>query len=499
MYPQGRSQPYDLDGSGNRGMMGMGPMQGMTQDTAYHQQRASMMMGQPAGYGHLQGNHPYSTPTYNRGYPRAAVPQGMHPSAGMGGVISKQVPMTLQQGVNHSYMTASNPALGNASYMSYAPHPHQLNQAPQTLQMASQGMGNMNMGQSQMIQGYHGSHQGMGAVPASSPYVMRGSMYPQNQGMVVNPSMGYATHQQQHRLPMAPSLSHIGARPSMDGRMPIGSQLQSIKIENQQQMIPNNTLPSSANMTMGMSHDTHQPHSNTPIYPQYAALPPTPAPVPEDSDFIKKSKEIAAVFETYRANSKDADSELAKKINRYLPLLKSKDGIHDILQECEQICKEIQAHDLSQIEQTSILNTNSINYFSDNKFPDNRLPPEFTLDIPANRTEHFLNFEIDRLDPRLFSVDRVPTSNSTCFSLRLECYLKREGLPILPPLLVKIPADYPNSSPETDLTELYSSTPFLRQVKKCFTEEMVSIAGEYTLSHLLSCWERVVKNICVTM
>ena len=58
---------------------------------------------------------------------------------------------------------------------------------------------------------------------------------------------------------------------------------------------------------------------------------------------------------------------------------------------------------------------------------------------------------------------------------------------MVPALIIIIPADYPCSSPESDLPELYDSTPFLREVKKRFVEEMVSVSGEYTLSHLLTC------------
>ena len=460
----------------------------MAQDPGYHTQRTSMMMGQSAGYGHLATNHPYASPQYSRGYPRAS----MHPSPGMGGVIAKQVSMGLQQGVSHGYMTGSSSVMPNAGYLGgnyVQQHPHQLSQTPQALQ----SMGGIAMGQ-----GYHGVHQAMGQVSSNNTY-MRNSMYQSNQGLGINQQMGYPSHPH-HRVPMPPSLSHLAPRPAIDPlRMPMGSHLQHIKSETPQHMVPSSMLPPSVgSINMGTPLDTHQPTSNPPIYQQYASLPPTPIPVPDDSDF-KKAREIATVFETYRSQAKD-DSELVRKISSYIPILRSKtEGIQDIIQECEQLCKQLQSADLSITEQTAILNTNSLNYFSDNKFPDNRLPPEFTLDIPVNRTEHFLSFEIARLDPRIFSVERVQTSNGTCFNLSLKCHLKREGLPMVPPLLLRIPADYPSSSPEADLPDKYSETPFLRQVRKCLTEDMVSLAGEYTLSHILNCWERVVKNICVTM
>ena len=476
--------------------MGMGSMQGMSQDPAYHTQRASMMMGQSSGYGHIPTNQSYSTHPYSRAYPRGGLPQGMHPS-GMSQVMSKQVAMGLQQGVSHNYLSASNPVMGASSYMGghYGSQHPSMNQT-QSMQMGGQGISSIHA-QSQLMQGYHGAHQGMGAVAGNNPYMLRNSLYPsQTQGIAVNQSMGYS--HQPHRMTMPP-ISHMPHRAQMEPmRMHLGSQLQSIKTENPQHMMPGMLPPSGSSIVMPL--DPHQPPSNPPMYPPYGAIPPAPIPVPDDSDFLKKAKEITAVFETYRTRTKDADSELIRKINRYIPLLKSKpDGMHDILQECEQMCKQIQTPEMSISEQAVDLNTNSLNFFSDNKFPDNRLPPDYTLEIPVNRSEHFLSAEIERLDPRLFSVHREQASTSTCFNLKLECHLKREGLPTVPPLIVKIPADYPSSSPESDLTEHYNVTPFLRQVRKCFTEEMVCIAGEYTLSHLLTCWERVVKNTCVTM
>ncbi|KAI6651537.1 Mediator of RNA polymerase II transcription subunit 15 [Oopsacas minuta] len=496
MYTHPRQPQYDLES--NRQMMSIGSMQGMPPDASYHQPRGSMMLGQQGSYAHYSGNHHYPNQNFNRPYRPA---QSIHPAGGMGTVMPSKAVMGMGSGrVNPNHMTGFNPAMTNQSYGMnghYAPHPHQLTQTPQNI-MSAQGMGNISMGQSTMMQSYHGSQQGMSSGHAGNSYMLRNSMYPPPGQMSLTQSMGYPTHPQQHPRLSMPGISHVVPKPPLDGlRMNVNTQLQGIKIEDQHPMM-GSVLASSgpSHPPIGMSHDTHQPPSNTQLYQQYPNIPSVPNPLPEENDLVKRSKEIVSTFETYRAQNKEQDNEYVKKINSFLPLLKPKqEGLREIIQECEHLWKQILQLTLTD---TSI-NTTSLNFFSDSKFPDNRLPADFTLDIPINRTEYFLKFEIERLDPRIFSVDIISTSNSVCFNLKLECNLKREGLPVVPPLIVKIPADYPRSSPESDLTEHYDSTPFLRQVKKSFVEEMVSVAGEYTVSHLLTCWERVVRNVCLTM
>ena len=489
---------YDLDGP-SRQMM-MGPMQGMPSEASYHPQRSSMMMGQ-GGYGHVPPlNHHYSNPNYNRGYVRSG--PSMHPGSGLSTVMPSKTAMAMGSGVNHSYMTGTNPSMQSQNYnMSghYATHPHQLSQTPQNTMVPNYHGSLPQTQQSSMMSGYHGAQPGMGGAHPGNQYSMvRNSLYPSpSQQMGLSQPMGYPSHQQQHtRLSMNPALSHMVSKPAMDNpRMPISSHLPGIKSENPQ-MSSGLSSSVSTHPPIGMSHETHQPPSNTQLYQQYN-IQSVPTPIPDESEYMKKTKEIVSTFEAYRAQNK-TDSELVKKVNSLLPLLKPKqEGLRDILQECEHLCKQIRSSELSTADTS--LNQTTLNFFSDNKFPDNRLPSEFTLEIPVSRTEHFLQFEIGYLDPRIFSVDKLSSASNLCFSFKLECNLKRDGLPAVPPLIVIIPADYPCSSPESDLSELYDATPFLREVKKRFVEDMVSVGGEYTLSHLLTCWDRVVRTTCLTM
>lgn len=490
---------YDLEGS-NRHMV-MGPMQGMPSEVSYHSQRSSMMLGQQGGYGHVpQPNHHYSNPNYNRGYGRTG--PSMHPGSGLNSVMPAKTAMGMGGGVNHGYMTGTNPTMQNPNYnmgAHYATHPHQLTQNPQNTMVPNYHASLAQTQQGSMMSGYHGPQPGMGTTHPGNQYNMvRSSMYPtSSQQMGLTQPMGYPSHQPQHpRLAMNPGLPHMVQKPAMDNpRMPMGSHLPGIKSENPQ-LSSGLSASVSTHPPIGMSHETHQPPPSSQLYQQYN-IPSVPTPIPEDSEYMKKTKEIVSTFEAYRTQNK-TDSELVKKVNSLLPLLKPKqESLRDILQECEHLCKQIKSSELSTAETS--LNQTTLNFFSDNKFPDNRLPSELILEIPVNRTERFLQFEIGYLDPRIFSVDRIASANNTCFSFKLECNLKREGLPVVPALIIIIPADYPCSSPESDLPELYDSTPFLREVKKRFVEEMVSVSGEYTLSHLLTCWDRVVRNTCLTM
>ena len=482
---------YDLDGT-NRQMM-MGPMQGMPSEASYHTQRNSMMMGQ-GSYGHVPPpNHHYQNPNYNRGYSRTG--PSMHPGSGLSSVMPGKAATGTGSAVNHSYMTGNNTSMQNPNYnmgAHYATHPHQLGQNPQNAMVPNYHASLSQPQSSSMMSGYHGPQ------PGNQYNMVRNSMYPSpSQPVGLTQPMSYASHQSQNpKLGMNPGLSHMVPKPAMDNpRMPISSHLLGIKSENP---LMSSGLSSSVstNPPVGMSHETHHPPPSNQLYPQYN-IPSVPTPIPEESEYMKKTKEIFSTFEAYRTQNK-ADSELVKKVNSLLPHLKPKqEGLRDILQECEHLCKQIRSSELSTVDTS--LNQTTLNFFPDNKFLDNRLPSELTLEMPVNRTEHFLQFEIGYLDPRIFSVDRLSSASSMCFSVKLECNLKRDGLPVVPPLIVIIPADYPSSSPESDLSEHYDSTPFLREVKKRFVDEMVSVSGEYSLSHLLTCWDRVVRTTCLTM
>ena len=108
-----------------------------------------------------------------------------------------------------------------------------------------------------------------------------------------------------------------------------------------------------------------------------------------------------------------------------------------------------------------------------------------------------LQGEIARLDPR-FKVwldESQPYGNPS--SVELVCQLDDRDLPALPNLYVRIPKNYPNTPPETNIGDPdYLSTPFLREVFEALGSRLDKMPVQYTLSQVLTAWELSVRSAC---
>ena len=108
-----------------------------------------------------------------------------------------------------------------------------------------------------------------------------------------------------------------------------------------------------------------------------------------------------------------------------------------------------------------------------------------------------LQGEIARLDPR-FKVwldESQPYGNPS--SVEIVCQLDDRDLPALPNLYVRIPKNYPDTPPETNLGDPdYLTTPFLREVFSALSSRLDKMPVQYTLSQVLTAWELSVRSAC---
>ncbi|XP_060586044.1 mediator of RNA polymerase II transcription subunit 15-like [Ruditapes philippinarum] len=72
-----------------------------------------------------------------------------------------------------------------------------------------------------------------------------------------------------------------------------------------------------------------------------------------------------------------------------------------------------------------------------------------------------------------------------------------ENLPIVPPILVTVPFDYPENSPECSTSRKdYESTPFLRAIQKSMVTHLLDLPSKFTFTSLLDMWEMSVRKAC---
>lgn len=117
---------------------------------------------------------------------------------------------------------------------------------------------------------------------------------------------------------------------------------------------------------------------------------------------------------------------------------------------------------------------------------------EDEFDIPD-----VLQGEIARLDRR-FKVNINPIQHSGSKTVHLLCQLDDKNLPCVPPIMLTVPDNYPQLSPqcETDADE-YISTQFLQTVHKNLITRLSKMAEQFSITTLLDTWEMSVRQACV--
>ncbi|XP_065353647.1 mediator of RNA polymerase II transcription subunit 15-like isoform X1 [Cloeon dipterum] len=113
---------------------------------------------------------------------------------------------------------------------------------------------------------------------------------------------------------------------------------------------------------------------------------------------------------------------------------------------------------------------------------------------PPDETPEALQGEIARLDQR-FKVSLNPNQHPGSLAIHLTCWLDDKHLPIVPPINLTVPEDYPSSNPKCDLAaDEYASTPFLSAVQKALAARIHMLPSSYSVSQLLDTWEMSVRQ-----
>ncbi|KAL4223663.1 mediator complex subunit Med15 [Mactra antiquata] len=108
-----------------------------------------------------------------------------------------------------------------------------------------------------------------------------------------------------------------------------------------------------------------------------------------------------------------------------------------------------------------------------------------------------LQGEIARLDRR-FRVKMDPIHHAGSKDIHLVCKLEDDNLPCVPPILITIPHDYPENSPECSTSRKdYDSTPFLQAIQKSLVTHLVDLPSKFTFTSMLDMWEMSVRKACM--
>ena len=109
-----------------------------------------------------------------------------------------------------------------------------------------------------------------------------------------------------------------------------------------------------------------------------------------------------------------------------------------------------------------------------------------------------LEGEIARLDPK-FKVEEDVLSHPSSRSTQLLVSLDSLDLPYVPPLVVRIPSDYPSRSPthvvDGSLTRERQDNLFTR-IESLFQRNSQKLAPSHSLTCLLQTWEQSVRQAC---
>lgn len=129
-------------------------------------------------------------------------------------------------------------------------------------------------------------------------------------------------------------------------------------------------------------------------------------------------------------------------------------------------------------------------------------PPICPPVVPSSRREspkpdsilpQVVKTEIAQLANK-FTVDYANDGDEDCERMALVCSINDKTLPAVPSLLIRIPEDYPYSSPYCD-TKDYDSTEFFKRIRDRLKDKLSSLPRMYSFSTLLLNWESCVRYV----
>lgn len=115
-------------------------------------------------------------------------------------------------------------------------------------------------------------------------------------------------------------------------------------------------------------------------------------------------------------------------------------------------------------------------------------------DEPTSEIPDVLQGEIARLDQR-FKVSLDPNQQPGSKTIQLICWLDDKHLPCVPPVLLSVPEDYPQTSPKCSMaSHEYNATKFLLDVQTALLDRIKKMPKHFSVSQLLDTWEMSVRQ-----
>ena len=111
-----------------------------------------------------------------------------------------------------------------------------------------------------------------------------------------------------------------------------------------------------------------------------------------------------------------------------------------------------------------------------------------------NVIPHTVQGEIARLDNK-FYIELDPLQHSQSKTIHLICKIDDFDLPCVPPILIKVPLDYPNLPPRCFINQdKYSSSKFFQDIYRIFTNNLERLSNLYSITTLLDRWELGIRE-----
>jgi mediator of RNA polymerase II transcription subunit 15 len=128
-----------------------------------------------------------------------------------------------------------------------------------------------------------------------------------------------------------------------------------------------------------------------------------------------------------------------------------------------------------------------------------RLSDDHALEVSTQHAiPHILQREIAHLDLKKYKLNLDQTAQAAGSKIiAITCCLDDKQLPLVPPISILIPEDYPSSSPQCYLTDYeYDDTQFLINVKKSFKLRASKLPPVHSLTHVLETWANAIRQAC---
>lgn len=102
------------------------------------------------------------------------------------------------------------------------------------------------------------------------------------------------------------------------------------------------------------------------------------------------------------------------------------------------------------------------------------------------------------LEREILNLDHKFCVKSTIMNnIELTCFLNDPDLPIVPPIYIAIPADYPDTLPIYMLPPSeYGTNGFLYMVRKAILKRFKHLPVDHTVTQMLESWQNAVKQVC---